>query len=293
MDCEAPGGPKVVPGPRDWDCAKRAIDSFDAELREMGFKATFFVCPDALKHLNRDLQALSRGGAEVGVLCHPQLSGYRTYLGAYGYETQREIVHLARQTWEDRMGQAPGSFRPGFFSANDYTFQILCAERFQQGSCSLPGRIDQDQYSTWSNSYPFAHHTDPLDRKIPGTMELYEIPVTSDFEAFESMSSETYTPPHCRIEDPNIHDHAAALVDRHLDKMAKEPPSALTITFVTRSSVAWGEDDDPHIERLRNLVRLLENAAERRKLRLSGETPQSLHEKVDARLGVGKRRPGG
>ncbi len=282
IDCVPPGGPESVPGPASWDDAERAMLSFTEGLCALQLKGTFFVAPQCLKRLERTLSDLKAAGMELALLCHPQLSNYQSYLGSYSFDRQREIVRLDLSVWQDQMGEPTDNFRAGFFSANDYTFQVLCLEGFRQGSCSLPGRIDTDQCSLWQKAHPFAHHTDPLDRRIPGTMEFFETPVSSNFEARGDALAEMFTPPHLRIEDPCINEHAAGLIAQCLDRMESEGVSVRTLVFVTHNTVGWGRPEDPHLERLRNLVRLTHHAAAARGLQVVPATLQSVHQYADS-----------
>jgi len=284
MDCVPPQSTRAVPGPSSWEDAQRSIESYAEGLNSEGLRATFFIAPEALKKLKGVACSLRSAGMEVGVLCHPQLSGYQSYLGSYGYDRQREIVRLARTAWQDAMGEQPTSFRAGFFSANDYTFQVLCMEGFMQGSCSLPGRIDPEQCSLWQKTCPFPHHADPLDRRILGTMEFFEVPVTSEADAKELLPAQTFTPPHLRIEDPSINEHAARLMEKLLDHVAAERAAVKSNVFVTQNSVGWGSDADPHLERLRNLISLLRDLADRRGMELMAATVGSLHDLAHERM---------
>lgn len=281
MDCLPAGGRSEVQGPERWDGAARSVAAFAEALHEEGFGGTFFIAPEALRRLRKVVREVRSSGSELGLLCHPQLSHYQAFLGAYGFDRQREIVQLARQVWEDALGEAPVTFRPGFFSANDYTYHVLCMEGFRQGSCSLPGRIDNDQFSLWQRSYPFPHHTDPLDRTAQGTMEFFEVPVTSDFEAAFSLSYETYTPPHLRIEEPDVQEYARDLIVRQLDRMAADQVAARAVTFVTSNLVGWDKEDDPHTERLRNVCQTLREVADERHMKLCWSSLEAIHEISD------------
>ena len=283
MDCVPPGAAPWLSGPRSWASAFRSMTDFAAALQQEGLLGTFFVVPESLNRLEEPLSELRATGMELGLLCHPQISNYTTYVGAYGYDRQREIIRVACRMWEEAAGGPAASFRAGFFSANDYTFQILCMEGFQQSSCSLPGRVDDEQCSLWERTFPLPHHTDPLDRKIKGTMELYEVPVTSDFEARTPAGIQTFTPPHLRIENPGISEYAEGLIEKHLDNMPADSLCAKTITFVTRNSVDWGRAEDPHVDRLHNLVAMLRKVAKRRDLKLTGSTLASVHQEADRR----------
>ncbi len=292
MDCLPAGGATDVPGPARWDQAGESPHAFAGALDELGFRATFFVAPEALPRLGGRMEELSEAGCELGLLCHPQLGGYQSYLGSYSYDRQREIIRVGRRSWEDSLGQEPRAFRPGFFSANDYTFHAACMEAFRQGSCSLPGRMDNDQCSMWFEAYPFPHHTDPLDRLSAGTMEFYEVPVTSDFEAAASISYETYTPPHLRIEEPDLHAYAQPLMARWLDWMDEEATEVKVLHLVTSNVVNWAQQEDPHVERLRNLCQALREAAQQWELSVQWSSLEALHQRADRLLGVGLEEEG-
>jgi hypothetical protein len=281
MDVLPAGGGPDVRGPRRWDEAERAMRAFADAVQGEGLTATLFIAPEAAGRLAEAARDLAARGFELGALCHPQLSGYQACLGSYNYDRQREIVGLGRKVWQDALGSEPSAFRAGFFSANDYTFHVLCVEGYRQGSCSLPGRIDNAQCSLWFPSYPFPHHTDPLDRSAPGTMEFYEVPVTSDFEAASRIAYETYTPPHLRVEDPDVHSYARDLVERQLERMREDQVDVRAVHFVTGNIVNWGGADDPHVERLQNLCAMLREVAGAQSLTLRPTTLTALHASAD------------
>ncbi len=287
MDCLPAEVREEVHGPERWDKAVSAPLAFAQALDQEGFGASYFIAPEAAARLRDVAAELAEAGCELGVLCHPQLSGYQSYLGSYGYERQREIVSLARKVWTDELSRPAAAFRSGFFSANDYTFHVLCMEGFQQGSCSLPGRMDNDQCSMWFRSYPFPHHTDPLDRMAAGTMEYLEVPVTSDYEAAAYVSYETYTPPHLRIEEPDVHDYAHDLIERQLDRMEEEGEELRVVHFTTSNVTDWAGPETPHVERLLNLCATVREVADERDLTVRWSSLQALHRLADELLGVG------
>jgi hypothetical protein len=281
MDCLPAGTGGEVRCPERWDKAAHSALKFGEALARENLTGTFFLETSAAGRFRNAAAELAAAGHEVALLCHPQLVGYRSYLGSYSFDRQREIVGAARKGWEDALGEATSTFRPGFFSANDYTYHVLCMEGFRQGSCSLPGRMDNEQCSMWYGSYPFPHHTDPLDRTLPGTMEFFEVPVTSDFEAASYLSYETYTPPHMRIEAPDLHDYVRGLAVRQVGRMAEEEARARALTLVTSNLVGWGEPDDPHVDRLHNVCEMLREVAADGGLTLQNRPLEKTHDMFD------------
>jgi hypothetical protein len=281
MDFMPPGDRGPLHGPESWRQAEDTLRAFMDGIEAAGQTATLFVAPQCLKALGGILEEVGRQGGQLGLLCHPQLSNYQSYLGSYSFDRQREIIRHSVALWERQREDRPRTFRSGFFSANDYTYQVLCLEGFEQGSCSLPGRIDPEQCSLWQSAAPFPHHTDPLDRKLAGTMEFFEVPVTSDFEASGDPQAETYTPPHLRIEEPNINDHAEKVIRTHIEGMEGDQARGRSIVFVTHDAVPWGQSPNPHRERLHNLLSLLEDLCAKKGLEPTPATVKDLHASVD------------
>jgi hypothetical protein len=293
MDCLPPIGHDDVPGPPDADQAARAPGAFIDTLREEGLGATLFVAPPAAERLDDAFRRLGGDGCELGLLCHPQLEGHQAWLGSYNFDRQRSIICQSREAWQDQFDRRPATFRPGFFSANDHTYHVLVMEGFTQGSCSLPARMDNDQCSMWLSACPYTHHTDPLDRLPAGTMEFLEFPVCSDYASVSSLTTSSYTPPHLRVEDPNLHDFAEELIERHLENMSEAGAPLTVITLVTSNVVAWGADEDPHVERLRNLCGLLRSVAEQRGRPLEWMSMAELHDLWDERIGAARNEDTG
>lgn len=281
MDCVPPEGPDAIMGPDSWEAARGAVNTFSDQLKTLNMCGTFFLEPSVFPQMDEDVDALQEKEMETGLLCHPQLHEYQSCLGSYSFDRQREVIHLVSRIWEKTRPERPRTFRPGFFSANDYTYQVLCMEGYLQGSCSLPGRIDMDQCCEWKRAYPFAHHTDPLDRKLAGTMEFFEVPVSSDFEARPKPGAEMYTPPHLRIESACINEHAEDLISNTLDRMEEDDTPLCSLNFVTHNAVNWGASEDPHCARLTNLVQLVRENCEQRDLELTSSTLSDFHATAD------------
>jgi hypothetical protein len=290
MDCLPARSVDVVRGPESARDAAAEMESFAGALDAEGLNATFFIVPEALKDLCDTAGDLLGQGAEMGMLCHPQLAGYRACLGSYGFDRQREIVAGGREAWERGFGPPPANFRAGFFSANDHTYHAIRMEGFTQGSCSLPGRMDGEQCSMWFGSYPFAHHTDPLDRAARGTMEFLEVPVTSGYWQLSHPSYETYTPPHLRVEEPEVHDYAREIVETHLREMGQNELPLAVVTFVTSNLVRWSSPEDPHVERLQNLCSMLRECADMHGMELRGISLEGLHAAWDEAMGIGEQQ---
>lgn len=283
MDVLPPEGPDIIPGADSWEDAERSLKGFISGVQDVGGSGTLFVTPGALERFADIVGDAESPNMEVGLLCHPQLEGYQSYLGSYSLDRQRDVLRTVGRSWEKVRGDRPETFRAGFFSANDYTYQALCLEGYRQGSCSLPGRIDLEQCCQWQKTPVYPHHTDPLNRKVVGTMEFYEVPVTSLAGATPECPEDVkiYTPPHLRIEDVVINEHAAGVIESVLDVMEEERVGVRSLLFVTHNAVGWGGGDDPHLERLKNLMELLEDIAGSRRMEVVPTTIKNLHVVAD------------
>ena len=71
------------------------------------------------------------------------------------------------------------------------------------------------------------------------------------------------------------------LMENRRAKEEDEPTDVRGSTFVTRNSGAWGGHDDPHVERLRTLMKKVRGVAEERGLEVAPQTLASLHEEAD------------
>ena len=287
MDCIPPGGHRVLVGPSSWRAAERSIEDFSELVLESGWRPTLFVNPACLEKLGEMLLDLEGRGARLGLLCHPQLSGYQSFLGAYRVDVQREIVGGDRRSWEEHMGKTVETIRPGFFSANDYTFQAFCMEGFRQGSCSLPGKVDRNRYSDWRSAPLYPHHTDPLSKNETGSMEFFEIPVGSDIAGAEQYERgmNFFVPPHLRIEEPHIHENARSIFKAIIEagRTAREG-GLVPFGFLTSNAVDWREKEAPYAEHYLNLLSLLKRMAEEHGSSLRPGSAEELHALADKHI---------
>jgi len=287
MDC-LPARPRgAVSGPESWDTATGCMLEFASALSSRDLKATFFVVPEAGRQLQDPVEQVKERGMEAGLLCHPPIAGYRRWLGAYPYDPQREIVRLARKVWQQKLGMDVESFRPGCFSSNDYTFQIVLMEGFHQGSCSLPGRMSEEHSCSWGEADPLPRHTDPLDKNLRGTMEFYEVPVTSDFECApdDDEADAEFTPAHLSLDDESVVDRAPALAQKHLARMDEEAPAVRTLTFYARNFPDYVDGETEYGRLLDRLMEGLRPVAEEYELEIQSGTVADAHRVADQASG--------
>ena len=75
----------------------------------------------------------------------------------------------------------PKYFRPGTFSANDATFQVLAEKAFRGGSCSAPGRVIPEMQAIWVGAQPDPHRANATFRQSAGNLDFGNMPLSADF----------------------------------------------------------------------------------------------------------------
>lgn len=283
MDCNPVRQHESIAGPQSWERSRTAIESFVQALADEGFLSTLFVTPAVITRNRKAVDRALELDAEAALLCHPQLHGYSAYMGDYPLDRQLEVLKVARAQWTKALGTEPETIRPGFFSGNDYSYQAFLTAGFRQGSCSLPGCIDIEQSAVWTKAFPLPHHTDPLDRYQPGSLDFFEVPVTSDLNRDGIGGLDSYTPAHLRLEDPEIEGRFERLVVSHIDRSREGETEVPTLAFITSNTIAWGRKGDPHVDRMKGLLEQLRGIAEDKRRKLIPATVARLHAEADRR----------
>jgi hypothetical protein len=281
MDCTPAPGTDRIPGPPSWERSRAAVRAVTDALAPHAIPPTLFVTPQAFRRNAPALEHARAAGAEVALLCHTQFLGYSSYFGNYTLDLQEEILGVAREAWEREAGHPPGTIRTGFFSANDVSWHAFLLAGFAQGSCSLPALVSVEQCADWNRAFPLAHHTDPLDRRIRGSLEFFEVPVTSDFTARPAGPEEDLSPACLRIEDPAVEERFPRLLQAAVDRAAEPETEIASLTFTTSAAVPWGRPEDPHLDRLHRLLQALRAFADEHHLTLAPVTVAQAHQAAD------------
>ena len=175
VDCEA-----TAASVGDAALGERAVSGLAELLAETGMKATFAVIPSDLSTSAGMYRDLASQGHEVGLHSHPAEEGYEEFLGVYGHDQQREIIRSAADKFADVMGSRPLFFTPGYYSANDYTYEVLEELGFQHGTVSCPTRDLPQCACVWGRAPMDAHYPHRYNRCLSGEVNFVEIPPTID-----------------------------------------------------------------------------------------------------------------
>jgi hypothetical protein len=170
-------------GPEDVATSERLTLAYRELAGSHGFPVSFFIHPEAAElhaELFRDFAA---DGDCLGLHLHPTRFEYPRYSFEFGYYSaaeQREMLIRARANWAATLGQAPLYFRPGAFSANDATFQVLADLGFRGGSLSIPGRIWPQRYCIWAGAELDPHRAGESFRQVAGESAFANVPLSVD-----------------------------------------------------------------------------------------------------------------
>lgn len=183
MDAEpaaskAPGG--AVSGPADNAEGALRITEYMEVLSAYGYTPTFFIHPELGREQSALFLKLQSQGAGLGLHIHAVKSGQAVELGGLPAAVQRETLQRGLQLFSEYFGFRPEIFRPGCFSANDCTYQILHELGFKGGSVCIPGRVWTERCCVWSGACPHPHYANPYFRQLEGGLPFVEIPLSVD-----------------------------------------------------------------------------------------------------------------
>jgi peptidoglycan/xylan/chitin deacetylase (PgdA/CDA1 family) len=248
VDCEA-----TQSSLRDAALGERAVRGVAELLAETGMKATFAVIPSDLRASAGVYRELASQGHEIGLHVHPAEQGYEEFLGVYGYDQQREIIRSAADEFANLMGHRPLSFTPGYFSANDYTFQVLEELGFKHGTVSLPTRDLPQCACVWGHAPLDAHYPHRYNRCLSGEVDFVEIPPTIDPDSRLWGGAH---PQDLRVELVDAKNHWYTIsksVERQISAAASIPVKYLKAT--THNVFAYDDRSDFRRQTLAGIVR--------------------------------------
>ena len=183
---------------------------------------------------------------------------YRGYLGQYDEETQRAIVKLAMEGFQDFVGVRPLSVRSYMFSASDATFPVLAQFGFRQSSISSPGRRVSRHAANWTGAETDAHYADRSSRLRRGDLPILELPVTTDPTRVRGGVASDLA-----IENGTLDDWHRPLIENQLKRMDSDQVPFRALCFYTRNFFAYHLRDDKIASTLNAIVGWLDSLRDR------------------------------
>ncbi|HIE52301.1 MAG TPA: hypothetical protein EYP85_11130 [Armatimonadetes bacterium] len=289
MDCEQLAVHSQDGGPADWNLSERAIVGFAEELRAQGFRATYFLVPQAAERHARLLLDLQGEGFELGLHLHSPDQGWRDHLGGLTPEEQYGALAEASDRWAQVLGQAPRAFRSGNFSANDHTFPLLARLGYTHTSTSSPRRRLLARHAVWSEALPYAHWTHAGNRLLAGDLPVVEVPLcvhpTAARDAAQTIPWEA------RIEGGEW-EHHGEIIAANLDWQEELAAPLRTCVVFTHNTREYSNPQDEMTRRLRRIMALLEEEAARRNWQLAKTTVGGVRSALEGSRPVQGRQKG-
>ncbi len=183
MDVEPKAAKTGASGPKSDKDGMQCLEDFHSVLEKYGYRPTCFVHPELIEAHPEFYMQLAKAGTGIGLHLHTTKfapAKKECELGGLHPDEQQRLLAMAVEIFERGFKTRPKIFRPGCFSANDATFNILCRLGFIGGGVSIPERIWTDRYCVWSGAYPYAHYAHKAFRQCQGDLPFVDIPLSVD-----------------------------------------------------------------------------------------------------------------
>ncbi|HOK56253.1 MAG TPA: polysaccharide deacetylase family protein [bacterium] len=278
MDCEFPKSP--FGGPENWEIAEKSVNGFLEVLTKHCQKATFFVTPEVIQKKFNVFSEKNKN-FEIGMHLHPfdDSNKKKLYMGQMRKEEQEKVLKENREKWIQSAGFEPRSFRPGNFSANDYTFPLLLKLGFFQGSVSSPYRKMEKFFTDWEGALLDPHHTNEKSRLIEGKLDFFEVPVTVDPFRKKRIDGTSYE---LRIEWGDISEHIVT-IENVLKRLKKENPPVKSIVSITHNTFDYTLKNSKYRSTLEKLILFIQELIIKENFTPLSITIEELHKKVDGK----------
>ena len=268
IDCESSGS-----AVNDVELGRNALKGFSELLDAEGWKGTFFVIRNELEPLCEPLAGISESGHELAVHTHPDSCGYPSpYLGTYDRSTQKEIVEGTKEKFRKTLGIQPVSCRPGYASANDYTFPVLAECGIRQTSASMPGRMMSNLAANWAGAPLFAHYANPRNRFLEGGLDLVEIPISVDWE---TMIWGGIHPQDLRVEFTDAKNQGF-VIRKIMQRQVKEDLPVKALVILTHNIFRYADKENFRRETMIGMIKIIKECARELSAEPEGATIQEV-----------------
>ncbi len=186
LDCELPARRLPETLACNQAIAVASVTQFVERMADEGMAAgaSLFVYPDAARQMPELYVQMVKAGVEIAlhldVRHFSRLKSHRVrWLGGMSREDQREALRIAKEELESVIQQPVIGYRACCASANNDTFPLCEELGFLWCSTSVPGWVRPGSYACWSGAWRYAHHPSATNRLICGSLNLYEVPLTT------------------------------------------------------------------------------------------------------------------
>lgn len=263
-------------GPADFAASADWVRAYSDLAGEYGWPVTFFLHPEVAEGQSDLFLELEEGGACLGLHVHPWKFGdgkYRAHFGGLSGDEQRALVSEATALWQQAIGRRPEYFRPGTFSANDATYQVLVDLGFKGGSISAPNRVYRDLNSIWTGAEKDPHRPNAVFRQLRGTLPFGNIPLTHDYSKLEDVNGRRFH----RDLRPDYQDANYHLIANNIvEQIVQRSPAVPVIHMVTHNDHDYTDPEDRVRKNYDVVLKEIDQACRRRGIEPVGATIQEL-----------------
>ena len=296
MDCEpttATSDP-LGTGPADFAFGEKAVRGYAKVAAEYGFPVTYFIHPETALGQPEVFKELENGGACLGLHMHPwkfskwkyEGKRYMAHFGGLTGQEQRSLLSESIALWQHALGRHPMYFRPGTYSANDYTFPILAELGFRGGSVSGPGRVFPSVNVNWAGAEPDPHRAHRCFRQLKGDLDFAEMPNTGDMSAPITRSDKVGKGkkmyPDLRPDFDWGIPHKG-IAGRMLEQMSGRNPAVWCFNLGSHNHFDYLNPDDPAGLRLRSVLEAIHSVCDQAGIKVVGATMETLCDLVLSR----------
>ena len=277
MDCErvARYAPDMG-GPESWSLSEKAIKGWATLLSKRGLVGSFGIHPEAAAHHKELFLELADEGFELHLQFHAgNFRGleYRCYLGSYTRREQTEILTKAREDWMRALERPPRTFTPGGGSLNDDTWPVVYELGFRQAGMPLE-RNNPRVYSVTVGACPFPHHANPQDRLLPGSLELYVVPVTINWRRKIPSGAKHIDLRPEGIASLEVHKET---IDQNIEIMSRLNPPVKVLVVPTHNTRDYSNSANSVRKTLESTLDYVKASAKEKGLRITPATFESIH----------------
>lgn len=282
MDCERDRNftHPTASGPTDFKASEGWVRAYFDLAGEYGWPVTFFLHPEVAEGQADLFLDLERQGGCLGLHLHPWKFGdgkYKAHFGGLTADQQRAALSEAAALWQRAIGRRPEYFRPGTFSANDSTYQVLVDLGFRGGSISAPERVYVDLCSVWTGAEKDPHRPHHAFRQHKGTLEFGNVPLTQDFSKRETLKGRYFY----RDLRPDYQDADYHLIANNIvEQLIARDPAVPVIHMVTHNDHDYTDPNDRVRRNYDVVLREIDQACRSRGIEPVGATIAQLVDMV-------------
>lgn len=267
-------------GPADFAASAAWVRAYWDLAGAYGWPVSFFLHPEVAEGQGDLFLDLERQGACLGLHLHPWKFGdkhYRAHLGGLSGDRQRAVISEAIAVWQRAIGRRPEYFRPGTFSANDATFNVLVDLGFRGGSISAPERVYKELNSIWVGAEKDPHLANGVFRQWAGDLPFANIPLTHDYSEIVQLNGRWF---YRDLRPDYVDADYTKIANNMVEQILDRQPAVPMINLVTHNDHDYTDPNDRVRRNYDAGLRAIREACDRHGVEAVGTTIDRLCDMV-------------